>query len=547
MSESLSLLTELPESFVSNFSKNLASRLKDVYPNRLADISTTELSQAIEGQLSTQIPKSIPLSKSRPDFESILVQLMSEVERNGLWVDTDYSATGQLILRNIATDVDYSQFSIARALQEAYLDTARADSSVFLGARTLGNRLIRHKPARVDVALSRLDNSVYYTLPALTQFDIEGEFFFSRSDSTFLIDILEINIVLHQGRLRTVDIESTGVPYQTIEIGNEQGNISDEDIYVWVDGEEWTKITDPLWHYGPDSKVFYEATLQNGDVEIRFGNGITGASPAAGVTISITYAETKGFAGNSTANGQKVTVYQADTDAAEVIGVTESPVTEGSDRKDALFYRLFASDRRAAQKRSVRRSDYRAMALEYPGVIDARFRGQAELNPTKPSWLNIVGATLLTDPVFTQAQWLRFQEFMATKGIFQTQMLRLDPEILTYDLSIDVYCSMEANLDQVKRVLEQQIIDKTTPKATSLGYSWYASDFDELALGEGPIQKLIKYAVVNSPTVDIVCEDSYQWAKMNSLTINMFYTRRGEYQGRLDNNPFSDESGTPIT
>lgn len=549
MSDSLSLLGPLPDGFVSNFAKALSGQLKTAYPSNLAGINATALSTLIQTKIRDILPVVISLSKARPDFESALVQLMNEVERNGIWSDADMSSTGMMVLRAIATDIDYGQFAISRALQEAYLPTAQSANSVYLAARTLGERLIRNKPARVEATMSRLDNAVYYEAAAYHQFLINDSMFFNRDPIIFLQNQNETTVVFHQGRVRTTTITSSGLPYQTIEVGSETWNLSDEDIRVKVDGIEWRKVDDPLWNYGPRDTVYYETTLQNGNIEIRFGNGITGASPAINIPIEVLWVETAGADGNSVATGQKVSPYQAETDIAEVVGTTTTPITDGENHKDMTFYRLFASNRRAAQKRAVRRSDYRAHAVEFPGVIDARFRGQAELNPKKPSWTNIIGATLLTDPAMSSAQWTRFTQFMAQRGIYQTKILRMDPQVIPYSISARIFCRPEANLAQVEATLRKQVTDAMRPQYNSLGYSRYLSDFDKALRGKGPISELIEYIELDAPTADVVVQDAYQWCKLTSLTLTMNYTRRVTYEGRIDQNPlnFDDISDNPIT
>ena len=546
MADSLSLLTELPEGFRSNFARELAASLKSKYPLNLAGIDPDALSDDVQALLATILPVTVRLSKVRPDFDATLVQLMNEVERSGVWIDSDLSSSGQMVLRAIAADIDYAQFSIARALQETFMETAQAESSILLGARMLGNRLLRNQPARVDVTLTRGDPGLYLEIAAYTAFSSNQAEYFNREIIRFPAGTISVPVVLYEGKIKKTSIVSTGTKYQSFEVGSENFKISETDVFVTIGGKSWTRTLDPLWHYNQDDTVFFESTLQTGNVEIQFGNDITGSSPPLGVAIDVMYIETSGSEANGVQSGIKFDLRTAITGLGSLVGVSTTPVSGGVDRKDATFYRLFGSNRRAAQNRAVRRGDYRAFAVEYPDVKDARFRGQAELNPNRPSWMNVIGVTLLTPTPFTDVEFQRFTDYMLERGIFQCQFLRYDPTPLEYDLVADVYCRLEANLDSVKKELTRQILDATSPTYDSLGYSWYLSDLNVLVEGGGTIKPLIEYAVIRSPTTHVICPDVLKWAKLRTLTLNMFFTRRGGYEGRLD--PIaSGLTGTAIT
>jgi uncharacterized protein YejL (UPF0352 family) len=544
MSEN-SLLSSIPESFKSNFSFQVAGELKSQYPLHLADISAVSLAGVIQTILAAILPREVSLVKTRPDFDSILVQLMNEVEQSKAWVDADLSATGQMILRAIATDIAYGQFSIARALQETYIDTARSPYSVYLGARMLGNRLTRSTPAQVTVELGRDDFGTLAVIPRYTPFSVGGQEgnFFNRYPITFAEADTALEVVLHEGIPKTTSVVSSGVPYQVIEIGNETWKASDVDLVVNVNGENWPRTTRPLWEHLETDKVFYETTLPNGNISIQFGNNMYGASPAVDAIIDITWVETSGSGGNDSVTGYLMTAQSLETGLAAFEGVTLTPVTGGTDARPAEHYKLFASNIRAARDRAVRRSDYRALASSYPGVVDSRFRGQAELNPGRPSWMNVIGATLITSTVWSESAFSRFVEYMNEHSIYQTAILRYEPEVIASDVVADVYCRPEANLEVVKARLQEQFLEATKPKAGTLGYSWYMSDLNDILEGKGDLEALIEYVTISTPTTHLICDTDYKWVRFDNLTLNMAYTRREGYAGRLDNSVILPNTG----
>jgi hypothetical protein len=54
-----------------------------------------------------------------------------------------------------------------------------------------------------------------------------------------------------------------------------------------------------LWEYGASDTVYYSRTTADGNVAITFGNGINGATPSNGATVTIQYVTTMGAAANN--------------------------------------------------------------------------------------------------------------------------------------------------------------------------------------------------------------------------------------------------------
>lgn len=540
---------ESANAFRSNFSKAVVNALRAKWPANLAGLTDLALADEVQAVVDVLLTRNrVTLSRSRPDYEAVLLQMMKAVESDSkVWSDLDISSTGQMILRLVASDVDYAQFSIARALQEAFIDTARADTSIYVAARSLGVKLSRNLPASVTVRLTRDDTTTLQTLDPYTQFTAENSLngslpeaigsrtdFYSRDRITFNPAQIQLDVILYQGLVKSASVISSGAPFQIVEVGNETWNIASTDVKVIIGGVEWTEVENPLWYYGSQDKVFWQNTTPAGNIEIKFGNDIYGAAPPVGVEIKVQWVETLGAQAHSSLTGLGMTLSLPPEGLSTLAGVTQTEVTSGRDRHPAVFYKLFAPMRRAADDRAVRRADYRAHALDFPRIKDVRFRGQAELNPRKPSWTNVIGVTTLADPILSNQEWTSLVNNLTSKGIYQCTFLRLDPVVQDFNLTGTVYCRPDTNLDEVKNELIRQIRLKTDPKPNTLGFSWYKSDFVEMLGGEGWIRNAIQYVSVESPTVDMICSDVFKWNRLVTLTITMAYTRRDAFEGRLD-------------
>lgn len=554
------LSTDAP--FVTNFARVLANLMKTQYRTRFGDVSSEQLRLEVQAAIDSLLPERITLSTSRPDYDNVLFRLMREIEKGDAWKDTTLSSTGQMILRMLSADIDFAQFSIMRALQEAFPHTARNPSSIIAAARGHGIHIQRNTPASLTAKFKRGDKLGAFSIPAWSQFSVaESGALFNRHQINFDVNDLEVIAELHEGSVREVEVNSTGVPLQIIEIGDETFGISDVDLRVLIDGSEWTLSRASIWNADATDKFFWENTLPNGNVEIRFGDGVWGVAPPPGIRAKVLWVETKGFEGNDSRSEQEITWKDAPSGVTLEIEST-SPLLSGNDRLSVNYYRVFSGDRRGAdggsQKRAILRKDFRAHAASYPGVFDAVYRGQAELGSNKRSWMNIVGITLLTDPVFTEQRWQDFVKFMKGGGDYEgltldnLEMLRLDPTPVVLNVKATIACRINADLASVKARLIQNLTVATTPRIGSLGFNYYKSDVYDLLSGLPPSQlfgdletvedqvdrrqdlnSLIEYVILDEPTDEIILNTPMKWVKLGTVDLDVRYSkqRRAGFDG----------------
>lgn len=497
------------------------------------NINRAALEAQLQAALDTVIPKELELDTTTPDFEAIFLKMIEALQTSDAWIDIIPSATGQTLLRNVTSGISYAVFGQEQALRESMVHLANADSSIMEGTRMLGIRPQRRIPSRVNVRLSRPDDGTIVTVPALTQFSIREFDFFLRDQVVFNANDITIDVTLYQGTVLELTGTSESIPYEKIEIGSENNMISDEDVYVYINGEQWERKTIGLYHFERDEKAFYDDTLHNGNVEVCFGNRIFGAIPPADAEVRIVWAETEGVGANFPTFGLQVTQINAQS-GIDISGETLSAIYGGGERLLPGFYRAMAPNIRAANKRAVRRSDQRAIALQYPNVVDALFRGQAELNPGKRNWMNILGATILIKPdtPWTNYEWDQFIEYMNARNIYRTEYLRLDPTPVDIAISGKVYCRPSANLDQVKRDLELDVETKLGKRLGALGYSVYRSDIIDILEGADANEEIVEFVKDITPTGDTVLTSLTQYVRVTSVNLEMFYTTRNDYDGR---------------
>lgn len=504
--------------------------------NFLFGIERSGIEQAMQTAVAAAIPTEIHLGTEAPDFEAIYLRLVQELQTDSTWYDVIQSSTGQTLLRNISAGIAYALFAVERAQQETFTHSAMSESSVFSAARMLGVRPQRRLPASVPVRLTRPDQGTGLTLNRFSQFVINNTRFFTREPITFNEFELSLDVMLVQGVVLSMTATAEGVPFERIEFGSENGLISDQDVYVFVDGEEWTRrVNEGPFNFGQNEKCFYESSLPNTNVEVQFGNRAYGRIPTTGSKVEIYWAETEGENTNTATSGLTVSLYEPPSGVV-VDGVTIGAIQYGAESMSMGFYKVMAGHERAANRRAVRRADYRETALKYPGVVDALFRGQAELNPGRRNWMNIIGATILMKDgsVMSATMWADFVNWMQTNyAMYQCEFLRLDPVSVPINITADIYCKQNSNRTLIKNDILKNITEKLGPRLGILGYGVYADDIRGYLKGTGAYSDLISYATNITPTTDTL-PSATQWVKVNSVTLNMYYSTRDNYMGRLD-------------
>lgn len=327
------------------------------------------------------------IGQDRVDFDQLRLALQAELEGRDSWNDILDAATGQIILDFFAAVGAFNQQAIHRALQEVFFDTQNRPTSSYRLARSHGIHINRKIPAQVTVNLANTDDTVQPSsvvrLIPNSQFSINGIDFFNRNEID-LIGNTVTQATLFQGTRVTLNQQDIvlGQRFQRFTIGNPDFAISDffvggvGDIHAIIGSQRFNMVRNGLWHYTENDLVFYENTTADGRVELLFGNGTYGALPPSGESeIQFVYIETLGAAGNSNvAVGTTVS-----SSNPNISGTTTSMITGGEDEKEAAFYKRFGSDIYSSRRRAVTRNDYRALILEYPGILDVLVEGQQDI------------------------------------------------------------------------------------------------------------------------------------------------------------------------
>lgn len=459
----------------------------------------------------------IKLSTVKPDYDQVLDQITSYLRSNNSWKDLIEAATGQILAKFISGGVAYNQYSIERAVQENYIETARNLATVLQGVRDHGVRIQRKSPGSVPVTFTRESSSGLYAIPAYSKFKVGDDYYFNRLPIVFVNGSLTATGTLEEGELVVHSYTSTGEAFQRFWVGSNYTS-SDSLVRAFVDGTEWNRITSGIWAAGFGEQSFSDQTSILGELEVTFGNGVNGVAPTPGSSIEIHEYIIKGAASNNAISGIKV-LYDADS---KVTGLTSSVISGADDERTMEYYKEVGARLGRSLKRAVTRSDYNAICRSYPGVLAADCRGEYDIQPGNQSWQSTVGIYLVTQSAWTNPQksafltWLQQYAMLGVKHQLEpvtsvvtniTAQLLVDTSLYPYDLD-EVISAANTAL---------QLVFK--PKSDSLGKEVYKSEiYDCLKNVAG-----VKYVNLSLPSGDVITVNADQYFLLGTITLTAAY------------------------
>lgn len=295
---------------------------------------------------------------------------------------TDHSESNILVViismfSGVAEMINYYIDNMAR---EAFITTARRYSSVVKHTRLIDYRIKSSIPASTNIQVTYLNSlnentitAIPITIPQGTQFFTNNNVvFISVSDVIVEANTNSINIPVEQKQY-LLDIymgNTTASEDSVYEIGT---NYVHNSMLLKVGGEIWT-LVDTLGRSGPEDKHYIVEITADRVAIIKFGDGINGKIPNAGLDILGNYYITQGSLGNVNANTINQTNFVFDTQAMDV---SEVKITNPYSAVAGTDYESIEKIRRSAPlhlrtlDRAVTRQDYIDIAMLAPGVDKA--------------------------------------------------------------------------------------------------------------------------------------------------------------------------------
>lgn len=469
----------------------------------------------------------VRLEPTTVDYDAIFDALNEELSSKASWNSLRTAATGQALMRFMSAVGANAQLSVLRSTQERWFDTMRVPTSVVRGCRALGVHVQRRRPGSASCTVIRGgDTTVPLTIPAYTQWSVGGRLFFNRSDVVFPANVTTGQYTLYSGQVVSQSLTSDGSKFQRFVVGSQGFVVSDDDLWVITSNQRWSNTRRGLWRYGPTDYVFQDTTLPDGTVELWFGDGLFGALPPLGA-VEARWVEVLDDSSVEVAAASVVTC----PGYTGLQGYTNGASSANEDHRGADFYKIMGPKMRAGDESVVSRPDYRGHALKYPGVVDAKFRGEADVAPGDIRWMNILGATLVTTRAWTRVDWIKFVDYMTEAGISTTEIVEFAPKVVEIDVVLRVYVFRRvSDLRSFQDNLNDVVVPAVfAPKAGMLGAYYSPDDLSRACVREtlDEYGSTIDYIEVDSPEAGIRISP-IGYVKARSISVSVSYTTRSD-------------------
>ncbi len=241
------------------------------------------------------------ISYSNKDYESLRQELLARVPQlTDRWTDFNESDLGVVLLELFCGVGDMLAYYLDAQAAEAFLPTARQRQNVINLCKLIGYRLDTPVAATTTLRFS-LPSAMAedITVPARTvckakldDGDVEFE---TTEDAVIPRGQLSVDVGARQGTRKSEDFTSVGGRSQRLVLAST--SIAQGSVRVKV-GENYWEETRFFIDSAPDSKHFQVDTDGLDVTWVIFGDGIHGAIPPTGETITVEYLETLGSEGN---------------------------------------------------------------------------------------------------------------------------------------------------------------------------------------------------------------------------------------------------------
>lgn len=486
---------------------------------------------------------SIPLtlSKVKPDFEALVLQLQMYLNSRATWVDLLTSSTGETLIEMMAAVGAFNQFSVESAAREGFLTSAIRASSIYAITRMLGVRISRKAPAGAECVLTRTSSTaVPMAIKKFTQFTVNGQAYFNRDPIFFQAGSSTSlgKVVLYEGTVKVETFAADSVSFKEISLAERGFTVSNFDVLVEVVDpltntiSTWTPIDQGIWTAGPNDKVYYDSTSGHGEATLAFGDGYHGVLPSIGTNIVVTYAVTNGTVGNNGGSDLEVAL---STDS-HITGKTSTAVIGGADEKLPSYYKSLAPHLYKARTRSVTPVDYKAIVTSYPLVSSCTIQAQKDIAPDDLRWMNVVRICILpaekTTDAFTDSQWVEFLLWFQKTSHAAIQIQRYNPIKLVRNIEIVLALKINAIAAEVIPIVEANIRALFARGISTLGKRIAVSDISKAATSVPGVD----YVQLVTPTTDLTppegVEKTLSYFELGTLVIGAHYSERAFYADR---------------
>ena len=438
------------------------------------------------------------ISYSNKDYESLRQELMARIPQlTDRWTDFNESDLGVVLLELFCGVGDMLAYYLDAQAAEAFLPTARQRQNVINLCKLIGYRLDTPVAATTSLRFalpSAMAEDV--TVPAKTvckaRLDDGDVDFETAEDAVIPRGQLSMDVGARQGIRRSEDFTGTGDRTQRFALSST--SIAQGSVQVKIGEIDWEE-TRFFIDSAPDSKQFQVETDGLDVTWIVFGDGIHGAIPPAGETITVEYLETLGSDGNI---GRGLIteiispIYHNGT-RIDLTVTNPAPSTGGSDSESLGHAKLQAPAELRSLWKAVTKDDYKALAEGFPGVAKAQVLDANDCANIRYYQVSIAVAPDgggLPSPLLKR----ELAQLIESRKVITIEVNLFDPNYRPVNIDAEVYVYPTEDIQAVRTRIESALGEFFLFEKTPFGQSVYFSDVVSLLDGVRGVSHVTLYS-----------------------------------------------------
>jgi hypothetical protein len=326
------------------------------------------------------------------DFQGIKTNFKSYLQAQDQFRDYNFEGSGlNVLLDLLAYNTYYNSFYLNMVAAESFLATAQKRNSVVNLAKSLNYtpRSVTSASISGTATLTVTGSPTSITIPAYTSFTgtVDGKAFNFLNTSSVIVaptsGVYSATMSLKGGRYinrrYSVNLNDSD---QRFLIPNKDVDTSTLTVSVLNSSVDSTTRTfskvESLVEVASTTRVYYIEEVEDGQFEIKFGDGVFGVALDAGNIVIFEYLVSNGSSANDI---ESLTYTDAINNVTSITFVASDPAAGGSDRETVNQIKFNAPKAYEAQNRVVTADDYKTLMLQQATVDSCVVWGGEDNDP----------------------------------------------------------------------------------------------------------------------------------------------------------------------
>jgi hypothetical protein len=399
-------------------------------------------------------------------YQQIRDNLREFLSNQDQFKDYNFDGSGLSVLLDVlAYNTYYNSFYLNMMSTETSLTTAQQRNSVINLAKILNYTPRSTTSSKITgtLELAVSANSPSFTLPKYTKFSaaLDGEQYtfltsspitiFSNTDGEYISD--EITLIEGTFASERYFVNTTDKDQRFI-INNALVDTSTLSVRVINSTTDTTTrvftLADNAVELSPSSLVYFLEEIEDGKFQVKFGDGVLGASLTNGNVLYFEYLVSSG----KSANGIRTLTYSSTVEDITNIEFTPATASYGGDDRESIDkIKYNAPKAYTSQNRAITAEDYTSILLKEPNVGSVNVWGGEDNDPPAYGRVYIaIRPTVGTSLTAVEKQAI-INTVLKPKKVLTVSTEIVDPEFIYLLLSVNV------KYDPAQTILNQESIE----------------------------------------------------------------------------------------